>query len=97
MITFLKNAYGDITFKEAYELTGRVMNIMVSGKEGSSEDLLLNYLNSPDAVVWSAVCCSCSLPGVYDSSYLYYKRDGKLIKGSKRYIDGSISCDLPFI
>lgn len=72
------------------------MNIMVTGKDCSSSDCLLNYINSPNVIVWSAVCCSCSLPGVYGASHLYYKNEeGEIFEGEIKYVDGSISADLP--
>ncbi|CAD8152750.1 unnamed protein product [Paramecium pentaurelia] len=96
MQQFLQKAYGDVTFLEAYKKTGKIMNIMVTGKDCSSSDCLLNYITSPNVIVWSAVCCSCSLPGVYGASHLYYKNEqGEIYEGEIKYVDGSISADLP--
>lgn len=74
------------------------MNIMVTGKDCSSSDCLLNYITAPNVIVWSAVCCSCSLPGVYEASNLYYKNEkGEILSGDIKYVDGSISADLPML
>lgn len=59
---------GDLTFREAFERTGRIINITVptfrvTGFRGSST--LLNYITAPNVVIWSAACASCESPGLY--------------------------------
>jgi predicted acylesterase/phospholipase RssA len=41
----LQRSLGDVTFREAYERTGRVLNIAVTATRGDAR--LLNYLTSP--------------------------------------------------
>lgn len=64
---------GDITFKEAFQKSGRILNIIVQSKRKQQVPVLLNYLTAPDVVVWSAACASCAVPGIYDSVTLLAK------------------------
>ncbi|KCV70134.1 hypothetical protein H696_03595 [Fonticula alba] len=48
----------DITFMEAFERSGRVLNIRVT------DGLVLNYLTAPNAIIWSAACAACATPGL---------------------------------
>jgi predicted acylesterase/phospholipase RssA len=55
---------GSITFKEAYERTGRIFNVSVIPYDPHSPPKLLNYITAPDCVIWSAVIASAAIPGV---------------------------------
>lgn len=55
---------GSLTFKEAYERTGRIFNVSVIPYDPHSPPKLLNYLTAPDCVIWSAVLASAAIPGV---------------------------------
>jgi len=57
---------GDVTFHEAYERTGRIVNITVSPGNDYEKPRLLNYLTAPNVLVWSAASASCALPGLCD-------------------------------
>ena len=88
----------DLTFQEAYEHTGRYINISVSpaGKHQSSR--LLNAITAPNVYVRAAVAASTSIPGVSPPIRLYAKGfDGKPrpYLESRRWVDGSFSHDLP--
>eukprot|EP00944_MAST-04C_sp_MAST-4C-sp1_P003615 g3615.t1 len=91
--------YGDITFGEAYEKTGRVVNISVTTRTATgSHPLLLNYLSTPSVLLWSAVVASCALPGLIPSQKLMVKNNqGDIVPYSSGlvYADGSIHADLP--
>ncbi|KAL6947515.1 hypothetical protein ACO0RG_000089 [Hanseniaspora osmophila] len=97
MISFL----GDITFREAYNKTGKILNITVSPASIYEQPRLLNCNNSPNILIWSAVCSSCSLPGVFQSTPLYEKDPitGETriwnAKNSTKFMDGSVDNDLP--
>ncbi len=52
--------------QEAYQRTGRIINITVSSTQPLELPLLLNYLTAPDVLVWSASCASCALPFLYE-------------------------------
>lgn len=90
---------GNFTFQEAFDRTGRILNIIVSPTNRSDPPRLLNYLTSPHVCVWSAAVASSSLPGVFESNKLVVKdADGTERFESAapaRFIDGSMEQDLP--
>jgi predicted acylesterase/phospholipase RssA len=45
---------GSLTFMEAYERTGRILNISVISYDPHSPPKVLNYITAPDCVIWSA-------------------------------------------
>lgn len=68
---------GDMTFREAYELTGRVLVITATTTHPAQSPLLLSHLTAPDVVVWSAVVASASVPLLLPPVTLVKKvRDG---------------------
>jgi len=95
----IRDNIGDITFQEAYDRTGWILNITVTGYGEHDGFRLLNYLTAPHVVIWSAVCASCGLPYIYGPCDLYYKNEEGVIEpyriGNRKYIDGSIGADLP--
>lgn len=59
--------YGDYTFEEAFERTGKHVCITVSASRASgatAQRLLLNHISTPHVTLASAVAASCALPGV---------------------------------
>ncbi|KAM0702987.1 hypothetical protein Q7P35_010419 [Cladosporium inversicolor] len=50
---------GDMTFKEAYEATDRILNITIS-PSGPGSITLLNHLTAPHVLIWSAALVSNS-------------------------------------
>jgi len=64
---------GSYTFQEAFDRTGRIINITVAPLNTFDPPRLLNYLTAPHVCVWSAAVASCALPGVFDSSPLIVK------------------------
>jgi len=44
-----------MTFREAYERTGRALNVSVIPFDQHSPTKLLNHLTAPDCVIWSAI------------------------------------------
>lgn len=101
----MRTILGDITFKEAYDRTGRVLNITVCPAETNEAPKVLNYLTSPNVLIWSAVSASSAFPGLFPSSYLYmksqsgefsYVQTNELIDAfGRKWRDGSLECDLP--
>lgn len=95
------NFVGDLTFREAYNRTGKILNITVSPASMHEQTRLLNYLTAPHCLVWSAVCASCSLPGVFPSNTIYEKnpRTNEIHEwnndDTSKYVDGSVDGDLP--
>ena len=51
---------GSMTFREAYERTGRILNITCIPSDPHSPTILANYLTAPNCVIWSAVLASVS-------------------------------------
>jgi predicted acylesterase/phospholipase RssA len=62
---------GSLTFKEAYDRTGRMFNVSVVPYDQHSPPKLLNYITAPDCVIWSAVLASAAIPGVGIYIYIY--------------------------
>jgi len=90
---------GDITFREARHKTGRILNICVSSAD--SEPRLLNYITAPDVYIWSAVCASCSVPGIFKAATILEKdpltKEPKVWMQSAKqlWVDGSLDHDIP--
>lgn len=63
---------------QAFDRTGRIVNITVAPQNRTDPPRLLNYLTAPHVVVWSAAVCSSSVPGVFEPSMLLVKdADGR--------------------
>ncbi|KAG5991609.1 hypothetical protein E4U52_003478 [Claviceps spartinae] len=89
---------GSLTFREAYERTGRILNVTCVPADPHSPTILCNYLTSPDCVIWSAVLASAAVPGILNPVVLMMKtRDGTLIPYSfgHKWKDGSLRTDIP--
>lgn len=110
---------GSMTFKEAFERTGRILN--VSGEvslrcylarssltepvartvipyDTHSPTKLLNYINAPDCVIYTAVIASAAVPGIINPVVLLRKdKQGKLHpwEFQGRHKDGSLRVDIP--
>lgn len=99
MVGFL----GNLTFQEAYYKTGKILNITVSPASKFDHTTLLNYITAPNVLLWSAVCASCSVPGIFPTCKLYEKepKTGKSREWhgggltSSEFMDGSVDNDLP--
>lgn len=89
---------GSMTFREAYERTGRILNVSCVPADPHSPTILCNYLTSPDCVIWSAVIASAAVPGILPPVVLMTKgRDGRLAPYSfgHKWKDGSLRTDIP--
>ncbi|KAH0489368.1 hypothetical protein TgHK011_009800 [Trichoderma gracile] len=96
----MRSMMGDITFQEAYNRTRRILNICVSSASVYELPRLLNYVTSPNVMIWSAVAASCSVPLIFDSSPLLVKdpvtgEHRQWNPSPQRFIDGSVDNDLP--
>jgi NTE family protein len=88
----------DMTFEEAFQLTGRKINISVSPSEVHQSSRLLNAVTSPNVCIREAVMASCAVPGVFPAVTLMAKnaRGERLpYVASRKWVDGSIADDLP--
>ncbi|WWC73532.1 uncharacterized protein I206_107504 [Kwoniella pini CBS 10737] len=90
---------GSMTFKEAYERTGRALNISVVPSDRHSPTILLNHLTAPNCLIWSANLASAAVPGILNPVVLMAKdRDGNVKPhnlGGSRFKDGSLREDIP--
>jgi predicted acylesterase/phospholipase RssA len=90
--------HGSLTFREAYERTGRILNITCIPSDPHSPTILTNYLTAPDCVIWSAVIASAAVPGILNPVVLMMKtRSGHLAPYSfgHKWKDGSLRTDIP--
>ena len=59
----MQDLLGDLTFEEAFDLSGRILGISIPACPiGHQPAQFLNYLASPHVVIWSAVAVSCVPP-----------------------------------
>lgn len=109
----LRHLTSNLTFQEAYDMTGRVLGITVCSPRKHEPPRCLNYLTSPNVVIWSAVAASCAFPGLFEAQELMAKdRFGDIVPfhapffeepekvsgtSSRRWRDGSLESDLPIM
>lgn len=99
----IRTNVGTLSFREAFEHSGRTMNISVSPTRTRQKPRLLNELTAPDVTIDSAVLASCAVPGIYPSVTLQARshtgRDGDEVPymPTERWIDGSVHGDLPML
>jgi predicted acylesterase/phospholipase RssA len=89
---------GSMTFREAYQRTGRILNVSCVPSDPHSPTILANYLTSPDCVIWSAVLASAAVPGILNPVVMMKKtKDGNLVPYSfgHKWKDGSLRTDIP--
>ncbi|ORY34891.1 acyl transferase/acyl hydrolase/lysophospholipase [Naematelia encephala] len=90
---------GSLTFKEAYQRTGRALNVSVVPSDRHSPTILLNHLTAPNCLIWSAILASAAVPGILNPVVLMAKdRDGQIKPhnlGGSRFKDGSLREDIP--
>ena len=95
----LRENCGQYTFQEAFDRTGRIVNIVVTPTRSGRIPMVLNYLTSPHVLMWSAALASCAVPGVFEPVELRCKdREGKenpYFPQGQRWSDGSVENDLP--
>lgn len=95
----LRNNMGDYTFREAYDRTGRIINITVTPLKTDDYPHLLNYLTAPNVLMWSASLASCAIPKIFRPVELLAKdKHGNIVpyyREGLKWSDGSVECDLP--
>lgn len=95
---FLRTNIGEYTFEEAYERTGRHINVTVSPVQKHQKARLMNELTSPYALLWNAVLASCAVPILFPPVTLLTKSasgDYVPYMSKERWVDGSVKSDLP--
>ncbi|ORX96473.1 patatin-domain-containing protein [Basidiobolus meristosporus CBS 931.73] len=90
---------GCMTFQEAFERTGRTLNISVVPMGTQAPPKLLNHITTPDCVIWTAVIASSAIPGILKPVVLLRKtRLGHIepfIDSGHKWRDGSLRTDIP--
>ncbi|MDJ0749868.1 MAG: DUF3336 domain-containing protein [Woeseiaceae bacterium] len=93
----LEKVIPDMTFEEALKLTGRHINVSVAPSENHQKSRLLNADTSPNAFLREAVLASTAIPGFFPPVVLMAKndKDERQAYTTRRWVDGSLSEDLP--
>ncbi len=98
LLKIIERIIPDITFEEAYQLSGLKINISIAPFEHHQKSRLLNAITSPNVMLREAVLASCCIPGVFPPVSLAAKN----VKGDRvpylpqrKWVDGSLSDDLP--
>ncbi|CAD6236679.1 unnamed protein product [Miscanthus lutarioriparius] len=107
----LRNLTSNLTFQEAYDMTGRILVVTVCSPRKHEPPRCLNYLTSPHVLIWSAVTASCAFPGLFEAQELMAKDrfgqtipfhapfllgiEERTVAPTRRWRDGSLESDLP--
>ena len=67
-----KAYYGELTFLEAFQRTGRVVNIVCTrSKEYSTQPIVLNYINTPQVFIWYVMTVHTACTHTYTHTRTY--------------------------
>jgi len=94
----LEDNVPDLTFQEAYERTGRMINITIAPAEEHQTSRLMNAITSPNVFIRTAVRASCAVPGVFPPVMLMAKNvygEPQPYLPDRRWVDGAVTDDLP--
>lgn len=95
---FIESQIPDLTFAEAFEKTGRRINISISPAKPHQQSRLMNALTSPNVMIRETVLASCAIPGIFPPVTLAARdRQGRRVSyvASRQWVDGSVTNDLP--
>ncbi|GAA6139133.1 DUF3336 domain-containing protein [Arenicella sp. 4NH20-0111] len=98
LIRIIERIIPDVTFQEAYQISGLNINISITPSETHQKSRLLNAITSPNVMLREAVLASCCIPGVFPPVSLAAKNvHGERVPylPSRKWVDGSLSEDLP--
>lgn len=98
LLRFVSTRIPDMTFGEAFEATGRRINISVSPRELHQQPRLLNAITSPTVLIREAVMASCAIPGIFPPVTLAARNragERQPYVASRQWVDGSVTNDLP--
>ena len=96
--TKLTELIPDMTFQEAYDLSGIQINISISPTERHQKPRLLSATTSPTALIREAVMASTAVPGVFPPVALAARDEqGNRVDylNGRLWVDGSLTGDLP--
>lgn len=71
-LKFVRDTIGDLTFEEAYLRTEKVLNIVVHPTNQAIPSLM-NYITSPNVIIWTAIYASIGTGVLSDNVKLYVK------------------------
>jgi len=94
----LERLLPNLTFQEAYKLTGRHLNVSIAAAERHQSSRLLNAITTPNVYVRDAILASAAVPGFFPPVALFAKNDHgerQAYMPSRKWVDGSLSHDLP--
>ena len=95
---YIRSYVGEYTMQEAYERTGRSINISVSPVQHHQKARLLCGYTAPYILTWSAALASCAVPAIFPPVKLLKKDEqGRNVPYMPRlrWVDGSMVSDLP--
>ncbi|MBF0237411.1 MAG: DUF3336 domain-containing protein [SAR324 cluster bacterium] len=98
LLEHIMSNVGLATFLEAYEHSGRILNITVSPTRSRQKPRVLCYLTAPDVMIAHSALASCAIPGVFRPVKLHSKNNsGEPVPymATEEWIDGSVHSDLP--
>ena len=98
ILLVLERLIPDLTFQEAYERTGRQLNVSIAPAETHQKSRLLNAITSPNVFIREAIMASGAVPGVYPAVTLAAKNhlgEKQPYLPSRKWVDGSVSDDMP--
>lgn len=88
----------DLSFQQAQALTGRRINISIAPAERHQTSRLLNAIASPSVCLREALLATMAVPGILPPVMLMAKGpqgERRPYLESRRWVDGSVSDDLP--
>ncbi|WP_020408802.1 DUF3336 domain-containing protein [Hahella ganghwensis] len=94
----LRSNIGEYTFQEAFQRTGRSVNISVSPVHEHQKSRLLSRFTSPYLLMWSGALASSAVPAIFPPVRLMKKDEqGNSVPymSKLRWVDGSVVSDLP--
>ncbi|MCA9503403.1 MAG: DUF3336 domain-containing protein [Myxococcales bacterium] len=95
---FVEHHIPDWTFQEAFERTGRRLNISISPRELHQQSRLMNAITSPNVFIRETVLASCAIPGIFPPVTLAARNrlgERQPYVASRQWVDGSVTNDLP--
>ena len=93
-----ENIHSDMTFEEAFQRSGRVLNISVSPTRSRQKPRILSHVSTPDLLILHSTAASCAMPFLYPPGMLMSRdADGAAVPylPEERWLDGSVAGDLP--
>ncbi|MEE2786358.1 MAG: patatin-like phospholipase family protein [Myxococcota bacterium] len=94
----LERGIDDLSFAEAYERTGRILNVTVCPTRRRQKPRLLNYRTAPDVLLIQACLASSAVPLFFPPvTLLKRSASGRAVEylPGEQWADGSLSSDVP--